>query len=79
MNQDQAEMSAIVAACAKEVSAYILNRAAQAEQDQLAFLVNVAALLSASALAAQPEERLAEASAHMQKALGLIHCRDDDE
>ena len=47
--------------------------------EPLSFLVNVAAVLASSALAAQPEDRLLEASRHIQNALGLVHCLRDDE
>lgn len=79
MTEEEAQTSALAAACAKEVSAQILHYADQAGQDRLSFLLNVAALLAASALAAQPEARLQSASAHLQNALGLIHCLRNDE
>lgn len=79
MTPDEQQASALVAACAKEVSAYILNYAADAGLDKLSFLVSVASVLASSALAAQPEDQLSSASQHIQNALGLIHClRDTD-
>lgn len=74
----EAAVSAAVAACTKEVSAHIFQYAHQTGHEPLSFLVNVAAVLAASALAAQPEERLAEAAAHMRHGIGLVHCVDDD-
>ena len=74
MIQDEQQTSALVAACAKEVSAHILAYAREADVDAASFLVNVAAVLASSALAAQPEEQLLAASRHIQQALGLVHC-----
>lgn len=79
MTQDEQQASALVATCAKEASAHILAYAREAEMEPLSFLVNVAAVLASSALAAQPEDRLLEASRHIQNALGLVHCLRDDE
>ena len=79
MTQDEQHASALVAACAKETSAHILAYARDAGLEPSSFLVNVAALLASSALAAQPEERLQEASRHIQNALGLVHCLRDEE
>lgn len=79
MTQDERRASALVAACAKEASAHIFARAREAGLEPSSFLVSVAAVLASSALAAQPEDRLPEASRHIQSALGLVHCRRDDE
>ena len=79
MTQDEQYISTLVATCAKEVSAHILTYARNAELEPFSFLVNVAAVLSSSALAAQPEDRLLEASRHIQKALNLVHCLHGDE
>jgi len=78
-DEEQKNTSALIAACAKEASGYILSCAEQAGLDRLPFLVNVAAVLAASALAAQPQDQLAAASRHIQHALGLVHCRQEDE
>ncbi len=78
MTEEEQSTSALIAACAKEASGYILSCAEQAGQDRLAFLMNVSAVLAASALAAQPQDQLAAASQHIQHALGLVHCREDD-
>ena len=77
--QSEQQVNALVAACAKEVSAHTFNYATQAGLDPLAFLVNVAAVLASSALAAQSEEQLAAAAAHIRHAIGLVHCVDDDD
>lgn len=74
MTPDEQHISALVAACAKEVSAHILAYAQEAELEASSFLVSVAAVLASSALAAQPEDRLLSASRHIQQALGLVHC-----
>lgn len=79
MTHDEQHASALVAACAKEASAHILGYARKVGLEPSSFLVNVAAVLASSALAVQPEERLQEASRHIQKALSLVHCLDDDE
>ena len=79
MTQDEQHASALVATCAKEASAHILTYAREVGLEPSSFLVNVAAVLASSALAVQPEDRLQEASRHIQKALGLVHCLDDDE
>ena len=69
----------LIAACARESSAQILAYAEQAGQDPLEFLMNVATVLAASALAAQPEEQLLAASRHLQHALGLVHCQRTED
>ncbi len=74
MNQDERNARAQVATCAKETSAHILAYAREAGLEPSSFLVSVAAVLASSALAAQPEDRLLEASRHIQNALGLVHC-----
>ena len=79
MTPEEQQASALVAACAKEASAYILHYADDAGLDRLSFLVSVAAVLASSALAAQPEDQLENASRHIQNALGLIHCLRDAE
>lgn len=79
MTQDEQHLIALVAACAKEASAHILAYADEAGLDRLSFLVNVAAVLASSALAAQPEDQLPAASRHIQNALGLVHCLREDE
>lgn len=79
MTSDEQHASALVAACAKAVSAHILHDADAAGVDRLSFLVSVAAVLASSALAAQPEDQLQSASRHLQNALGLIHCLRDAE
>jgi hypothetical protein len=79
MTPDEQQASALVAVCAKEASAYILHYADDAGLDRLSFLVSVAAVLASSALAAQPEDQLQNASRHIQNALGLIHCLRDGE
>lgn len=79
MTQDEYRLSVLVAACAKETSAQILAYARDAGLDPPSFLVNVAAVLASSALAAQPEEQLPAASRHIQSALGLVHCLREDE
>lgn len=76
--ESEQPVSELVATCAKEVSAHSLNYAQQAGLEPLAFLVNVAAVLASSALAAQPEEQLAAAAAHIRHAIGLVHCVDDE-
>lgn len=78
MTDEEQKTSALIAACAKEASGYILSCAEQAGLDRLSFLVNVSAVLAASALAAQPQDQLAAASQHIQHALGLVHCREED-
>lgn len=77
MTKDEQLASELIAACAKEVSAYILRYADEAGLERLSFLVSVAAVLASSALAAQPEDQLSVASRHIQNALGLIHCLRD--
>ncbi|MBK8182740.1 MAG: hypothetical protein IPK63_07445 [Candidatus Competibacteraceae bacterium] len=79
MTQDEQRTSALVAACAREVSTHILAYAREAQLDSAAFLVNVAALLAASALAAQPEDQRLAASRHIQSVLRLVHCVRDEE
>jgi hypothetical protein len=79
MTNEEQQTSALIATCAKEASGYILSCAEQAGLDRLAFLVNVSAVLAASALAAQPQDQLAAASRHIQHALGLVHCREEDQ
>lgn len=79
MTQDEQHLSTLVAACAKEASAHILAYADEAGLDRLSFLMNVAAVLASSALAAQPEDQLPAASRHIQNALGLVHCLREDE
>ncbi len=79
MTEDEQHASALVAACAKEASALILTYAREAGLEPSSFLVNVAAVLASSALAAQPEDRLREASRHIQNALGMVHCLRDGE
>lgn len=79
MTPDEQQASALVAACAKEASSHILHYADETGLDRLSFLVSVVAVLASSALAAQPEEQLADASRHIQDALGLIHCLRDAE
>ena len=79
MTPDEEQISALVAACAKEVSTRILTTAQENELEPLSFLVNVAAVLASSALAAQPENQLQTASRHIQDALGLVHCLRDTE
>ena len=78
MTPEEQQASLLVAACAKEASASILHYADQAGLDRLSFLVSVAAVLASSALAAQPDDQLADASNHIQKALSLVHCMQDD-
>ncbi|MCC6133839.1 MAG: hypothetical protein LM550_15760 [Candidatus Contendobacter sp.] len=77
MTEEEQNASVLIAACAKEASGYILSCAEQAGLDRLAFLLNVSAVLAASALAAQPQDQLAAASQHIQDALGLVHCREE--
>lgn len=79
MTEDERHAGALVAACAKEAGAHILAYAREAGQEPLSFLVSVAAVLASSALAAQPEDRLAAASRHIQNALGLVHCLREGE
>ncbi|HRX69596.1 MAG: hypothetical protein KDJ22_00750 [Candidatus Competibacteraceae bacterium] len=79
MTEDEQRASDFIAACAKEVSAYILRYADEAGLERSSFLVSVAAVLASSALAAQPEDQLGAASRHIQNALGLIHCLRDEE
>lgn len=79
MTPDEEQVSTLIAACAKEVSTRILTTAHENELDPLSFLVNVAAVLASSALAAQPEIQLSTASRHIQDALGLVHCLRDAE
>lgn len=79
MTPDEQHVSVLVAACAKEASAHILAYAHDAGLDPPSFLVNVAAVLASSALAAQPEDQLPTASRHIQSALGLVHCLREDE
>ncbi|HRD64518.1 MAG TPA: hypothetical protein PKY50_00010 [Candidatus Competibacter sp.] len=79
MTNNERHFGALVAACAKETSAHILAYARDAGLDPLSFLVNVAAVLASSALAAQPDDQLPAASRHIQNALGLVHCLQDDE
>ena len=80
MTLDEEKISTLIAACAKEVSTRILTTAQEKELEPLSFLVNVAAVLASSALAAQPENQLQTASRHIQDTLGLVHClRDDNE
>ena len=78
MTSDERQVSALVAACAQETSAHILAYARNAGLDPPSFLVNVAVVLAAAALAAQPEDQRLAASRHIQHALGLIHCLGDD-
>ncbi|NJM11904.1 MAG: hypothetical protein HC889_08530 [Synechococcaceae cyanobacterium SM1_2_3] len=61
------------------MSTRILTTAQENKLEPLSFLVNVAAVLASSALAAQPENQLQTASRHIQDALGLVHCLRDDE
>lgn len=77
MTEEEQNASVLIAAYAKEASGYILSCAEQAGLDRLAFLLNVSAVLAASALAAQPQDQLAAASQHIQDALGLVHCREE--
>ena len=77
MTEEEQNASVLIAACAKEASGYILSCAEQAGLDRLACLLNVSAVLAASALAAQPQDQLAAASQHIQDALGLVHCREE--
>ena len=79
MTHEEQQASTLIAACAKEASGYILSCAEQSGLDRLAFLMNVATVLAASALAAQPQDQLAAASQHIQHALGLVHCREEDK
>lgn len=79
MTEDECHAGALVAACAKEAGAHILAYAREAGLDPPSFLVSVAAVLASSALAAQPEDRLAAASRHIQNALGLVHCLREGE
>ena len=79
MTPDERHVSTLVAACAKEASAYILAYAREAGLDPPAFLVSVAAVLASAALAAQPEDQRLAASRHIQNALGLIHCLGEAE
>ncbi len=78
MTEEEQNASTLIAACAKEASGYIISCAEQAGLDRLSFLMNVSAVLAASALAAQPQDQLAAASQHIQTVLGLVHCREDD-
>lgn len=77
MTEDEQRANERIANCAKAVSARILNDADEAGLDRLSFLVNVAAVLASSALAAQPEDQLQAASRHLQNALRLVHCLQD--
>ena len=79
MTKDERRAGALVAACAKETSAHILAYAREAGLDPPSFLVSVAAVLASSALAAQPEDQLAAASRHIQNALGLVHCLQEED
>ena len=79
MTDDDRHAGALVAACAKEVSAHILAYARDAGLDPPSFLVSVAAVLASSALAVQPEDQRPAASRHLQNALRLAHCPRDDE
>ena len=74
MTQDEQNASAVIADCAKEISARILAAADNAGLERASFLINVTAVLAASALAAQPESQQPAASRHIQNALGLVHC-----
>ena len=78
MTADERHFSALVAACAKEASTHILAYAHDAGLDPPSFLVNVAAVLASAALATQPEAQRLAASRHIQRALGLVHCLEDD-
>ncbi|HOW62362.1 MAG TPA: hypothetical protein P5284_08800 [Candidatus Contendobacter sp.] len=78
MTPDERHVSALVAACAKEASTHILAYAHDAGLDPPSFLVNVAAVLASAALATQPEAQRLAASRHIQRALGLVHCLEDD-
>ena len=78
MTPDERHVSTLVAACAKEASVHILAYAHDAGLDPPSFLVNVAAVLASAALAAQPEAQRLAASRHIQRALGLVHCLEDD-
>lgn len=69
---------ALIADCAKDLSHRIFATADQAGIDRGAFLMNIATVLASSALAAQPEDQLAAASQHLQSALGLIHCQQEE-
>ena len=55
MTPDEEKTSELIAACTKEVSTRILTTAQENGLEPLSFLVNVAAVLASSALAAQPE------------------------
>jgi hypothetical protein len=77
MTEDEQRANEQIADCAKAVSARILSDADKAGLDRLSFLVNVAAVLASSALAAQPEDQLQGASRHLQNALRLVHCLED--
>ena len=79
MTDDDRHAGALVAACAKEVSAHILAYARDADLDPPSFLVSVAAVLASSALAVQPEDQRPAASRHLQNTLRLVHCPRDDE
>ncbi len=79
MTKDEHHTSTVIADCAKDVSVRILAAADAAGLDPLSFLVNVTAVLASSALAAQPDHQLAEASRHIQNALGLVHCLREPE
>ena len=79
MTEDEQRTSILITDCTKEVSAHILNYADAAGLDRLSFLINVAAVLASSALAAQPEDQLPMASRHIQNALGLVHCLREAE
>lgn len=75
---DEQPAGALVAACAKEASAHILAYARDAGLEPSSFLVSVAAVLASAALAVQPEDQRPAASCHIQDALRLVHCRQDD-
>ena len=77
MTSDERHFSTLVAACAKETSAHILAYARDAGLDPAVFLINVAAVLASSALAAQPEEERLAASQHLQNALRLVHSLEE--
>jgi hypothetical protein len=79
MTLDEQPAGALVAACAKETSAHILAYARDAGLEPSSFLVSVAAVLASAALAAQPEDQRPTASRHIQDALRLVHCRQEDD
>jgi hypothetical protein len=78
MTPDEQHASSVIAHCAKEISARILAAADDAGLERSSFLLNVTAVLAASALAAQPESQRQAASRHIQNALGLVHCLQGD-